>query len=322
MIAPWSMFDYTAVVQPASEAGETIWTGRADRASGRFPGAAGREPLVSIGGGWMTLTATETDEELSGDPSTPLNRQPAIAVNIEIGTIVQGLLAAGDEIRMRRHGMGALSLVLHRDNQLILAFGAICGSLTAREPFFVRDDPRRALQREYELAEWVQRRNAYVVLFDPAIEDTAAFVRRVEALGPQRPLIIGTRQGIPTMSDFPRGMTNRFGSICYVNDPPFSNVDAWRAHLESSPSEEPDDLKLEFVLGKDVVRLGAGEKAILGPYVVRAESVDWDGWAHSAAGVARSSEIADAETLCRILKVRRGLKITSRQQTALPRPSW
>jgi len=57
------------------------------------------------------------------------------------------------------------------------------------------------------------------------------------------------------------------------------------------PDRRPDDLKLHFRVGSDEVLLGAGEEAMVGGFILRAEQVHWDiEWHRSSAAVARVSE--------------------------------
>ena len=208
------------------------------------------------------------------------------------------LLEPGDVIVCDRDPMAALTLCLLRGRDLVLGLGALAGrTLPGEDGVQIDDDPRTEQRDDYRLAHEVRDRGAHVLWIDPHVEPIESSVRRVEDFAAGRPLVIVYRnvEQEAFMHYFePFYCPRRFGSTSYARHPRFDNVDAWRAHLMGLPERPPTDLHLDVRWRTHQVRLAKGDEAQLGPFIVRAEQVNWAiDWVPSTAAVICQDAAAD-----------------------------
>jgi hypothetical protein len=289
-------FHYRVDVQPTVEPDARVWRGRATTLfpADRHPGLVGSAPDFELSNGVVSLRPVQRGERarrlLAGD-------RPLRAVKFQIGPVLDLLLETGDVVLLNRDGMAALSLCVIRGHDLLLGLGALAGrALPGDDDVRIDEDSRTEQRNDYWLAHQV-RRHAHIVWIDPQIEPVALTLRRVKHLAEGRPLVVAylnveQREFIRDLDQY--DCAKRFGSTSYAREPRFDNVEAWRAYLMALPDGPPRDLQLHARCGSQHVRLARGDEAQLGPFIVRAEQVNWGiDWHRSTAAVIRQDPTAD-----------------------------
>jgi hypothetical protein len=307
------MFDYSVRVERGAATGATGWIGRCQQRRPRPHELVGFEPTLELSLGRMTLRASEPAERWRDDPLCQKYSWPCAAVACDIGPLLESLLAAGDELVVSRGGMAEKTLLIVREGMLVVAIGALCGWELPGDPAaLVRDDPWTDLYTDSYYARLLRESRAHLLWVDPKIEDAETTLRRIDALDPGRPVVIGyCGNRLPGLLEQERArLGTRFGIVLFERRPRFPTLEDWRDHLSrvvqpqtARPKPPSFDLKLSFNVGDAELRLASEEQAAAGPFALRAGVVSYvPHWRPSTAAIVREPPTTDRTALKRSLE--------------------
>lgn len=292
-------FHYRVQVEEIRHGDPQVWSGRATtlHPPDHQPGLAGSTPAFELSNGIVSVRPARSGGLLRrffGETA------PGRAFSFRIGAVLDELLEPGDEIVLLRDAMAALSLCLVRRSDLLLGLGALTGPrLPGNDDVQIEDDPRTAHSDDYWLAHQIRDQQAHVIWIDPQIETVASSLRRVDGLAEGRPLVVAYRnvEQRVFIEELNR-RARRFNSTSFAQNPRFENMEQWRAYLMHLPDTPPTDLQLHARRGTQQVRLAEGQETELGPFIVRAEKVNWAiEWDRSVVALVRQDARADRTAL-------------------------
>jgi hypothetical protein len=268
-----------------------VWRGTAEPADQELS-LVGDAPAIELTGGMLTL-------ERRGVPEA---RVRAVAggshvarARFEVGEALETVLDDGDVLHLDRGAMAEVSLVLLREDHLVMALGAITRQIE-RAGLAIEVDPRADDVRFYYMRSLLDDRSSQLVWLDPQASDYEQQLAELDQIPAHITMVsIAARcEDWQTSAAVNRRAVQGGGRRWSFNyervGTQFRTREEFIAHLRGLPERRPTDFFLRFVADGTVAEVREGECQVHEPWLFSVFSVASpnDAWSRSQVGVART----------------------------------